>query len=126
MAYDEELAQQIRVALGARKGVTETKMFGGIAFMINGNMACGVMKDEMLVRVPQEEADALSKSPGAHRFAMMARRPPAKGFILVGGSGIDSKTKVQKWVARGADFAITLPTKAAKSTKKKPVKPKKR
>jgi TfoX/Sxy family transcriptional regulator of competence genes len=124
MAYDEKLAERIRAALGARRDLTETKMFGGIAFMLSGNMAAGVMKDELMVRVAPDEWEKLLKSPGAHTMEMMKGKP-AKGFIIVGGAGIDTKTKLGAWVARGATTASSMPPKATKKAgarAKKPVK----
>jgi TfoX/Sxy family transcriptional regulator of competence genes len=123
MAYDEKLADRIRDALGARKNLTETKMFGGVAFMLNGNMATGVMKDELMVRVAPDDWEKLLRSPGAHTLEMMKGKP-AKGFIIVGRTGIDTKSKLEKWVARGAETAMAMPPKAAKkkSAVKKPLK----
>jgi TfoX/Sxy family transcriptional regulator of competence genes len=126
MSYDENLAERIREAIGAQRGLDEIKMFGGLAFTINGNIVCGVMHDEMMVRVATDEWEQLLESPGAHTMDMMPGRPPAKGFVVVGGSAIDTKPKLQKWVARGVAFASSLPPKAKKAAAKKSVKPKKK
>jgi TfoX/Sxy family transcriptional regulator of competence genes len=117
MAYDEELAERIRELIGARARVTEQKMFGGIGFMINGNMGCGVMKDELLVRVDPDEFGKLVKEPGARPLEMMKGKPSA-GFLLIAPAGLAGK-KLEKWVVRGVDFAGAMPPKASK--KKKPV-----
>jgi len=122
MAYDEKLAERIKSALGARKNLTEQKMFGGVGYMVNGNMAVGIMKNDLMVRVPPDETDTLLKSPGAHALEMMKGKP-AKGFILVGGAGIDTKAKLEKWVARGVETATAMPAQATKkSGPKKPLK----
>lgn len=118
MAYDEGLADRIREAMGARRGVDEIKMFGGLCFTLNGNMACGVMRDDLLVRVPTDEFERLLKEPGAHTMDMMAGRTP-KGFIVVDAKAVSTKPKLQKWIARGVDVAESLPPKAKKKAKKK-------
>jgi TfoX/Sxy family transcriptional regulator of competence genes len=116
MAYDENLADRIRAALGARRGVDEIKMFGGLCFTLNGNMACGVMRDDLLVRVPADEFTRLLKEPGAHTMDMMAGRTP-KGFIVLDAAAVSTKPKLQKWVARGVGVAESLPAKAKAKAK---------
>ena len=118
MAYDEKLADRIREELGARKNVDEIKMFGGLCFTLNGNMACGVMKDGLLVRVPVDEFEQLLKQPGAHTMDMMAGRTP-KGFIVVDGVAVSTKPKLRKWVARGVAVATAMPPKAKRRGKAK-------
>ena len=117
MAYDEKLADRIRDAMGARRGIDEIKMFGGLCFTLNGNMACGVMGDGLLVRVQQDQFEQLLKEPGAGTMNMMAGRTP-KGFIVVAASAIGTKPKLQKWVARGMNVAESMPPKKAKSKMK--------
>jgi len=121
MPYDEKLADRIREVIGARKNVDEIKMFGGLCFTMNGNMACGVMKDGLLVRVPNDEFERLLEEPGARTMDMMAGRTP-KGFIVVDAAAVATKPKLQKWVGRGVAVATSMPPKAkgkAKPTKKK-------
>jgi TfoX/Sxy family transcriptional regulator of competence genes len=113
VAYDEKLAERIRDAIGARRGIGEIKMFGGLCFTLNGNMACGVMKDDMLVRVPPEEFEQQLEAPGARTMDIMRGRTP-KGFIIVAASALRTKPKIQKWVGRGLDVAGSLPPKAKK------------
>src|SRR5882724_10237525 len=110
MAYDEKLADRIREAMGARRGIDEIKMFGGLCFTLNGNMACGVMGGGLLVRVPHDEFDQLLKEPGAGTMDMMAGRTP-KGFIVVDAKAVSTKPKLQKWVARGVSVAESMPPK---------------
>ncbi len=121
MAYDEKLADRIRAELGPRKNVDEIKMFGGLCFTLNGNMACGVMKDGLLVRVPTDDFERLLEEPGARTMDMMAGRTPT-GFIVVDGGAVSTKPRLQKWVARGVAVATSMPPKAkgkGKPTKKK-------
>ncbi len=109
MAYDEQLAERIRVALARHPGLTERKMFGGIAFMLNGNMCCGIVKDDLMVRVgPQAHDEALAQ-PHARPMDFAGR--PMKGMVYVGPAGLRSDSALAAWVQRGVDFAATLPPK---------------
>src|SRR5262249_17774941 len=110
MAFDENLAARIRKSLGKRKGVVEKKMFGGVGFLVNGNMACGVMKDEMLVRTEPDETAALVKRPHARYFEMGGRQSQ-KGWILVGPKGVATDADLAKWIDVGAKYASSLPRK---------------
>jgi TfoX/Sxy family transcriptional regulator of competence genes len=102
VAYDEALAGRVRAALAGEDGVSERKMFGGIAFMIAGNMAVGVRDDELMVRLGDVE-DALAQP---HvRQSMMGERP-MKGFILVAQAA-----DLDAWIARGVSHARSLPPK---------------
>lgn len=111
MTYDEDLAARIRAAIGARKAVDEIKMFGGLCFTIEGNMACGVMRDGLLVRVEAEDADKLLRRPGARPMEMMQGRP-AKGFLVVDADVVRTKKQLEGWVAIGVATAAALPPKA--------------
>jgi TfoX/Sxy family transcriptional regulator of competence genes len=114
MAFDEELADRTRAALSAARATpTEKKMFGGLAFMIGGNMCCGVMGDDLLVRVgPEANAAALAEA--AARPFEMGQRGPSAGFILVGPGGTDTEEDLAAWVRRALAFNATLPAKKAK------------
>lgn len=107
MAYDEELAERIRGALTDRDDVTERRMFGGIAFMVGGNMAVGVVKDELMVRVGREGHDAAMAQ--AHVRAMDFTNRPMAGFIYVAPEGVRSDDDLRRWVDAGASFATSLP-----------------
>jgi TfoX N-terminal domain len=109
MAYDEALAARIRDILGGAEGVAEKKMFGGIAFLINGNMACGVNRDDMIVRLEPEQTDAALAEPHVRLFDMTGR--PMKGWVVVGPGGVAEDADLRSWVGRGADFARSLPAK---------------
>lgn len=109
MAYDEELAARIRRQLDGHDGVTERKMFGGIAFMRNGNMICGVVKDELMVRVGAEAyADALAR-PHARPMDFTGR--PMKGMLFVGADGIRCDNGLSSWTGLSLAFAASLPPK---------------
>jgi TfoX/Sxy family transcriptional regulator of competence genes len=110
MAYDEGLAQRIQEILDDIPGIEEKKMFGGICYLIKGNMACGVYKDFLIVRVgPDNYADSLAK-PHAAEFDITGR--PMKGWVMVSAEGYDDDAVLHDWVRMGLDFAGSLPPKA--------------
>lgn len=109
MAYDENLAGRIRRRLARRKGIIERKMFGGLAFMMNGNMLCGVVKDTLMVRVHPEQYERLLKEPHARPMDFTGR--PLKGFVYVDYKGPQTEAVLQKWLKRALDFVSTLPAK---------------
>ena len=107
MMFDDTLAARIRSQLGKKKGLTEKKMFGGIGFLLNGNIACAVRKDEMLVRVVPEETDeALAK-----KHTRLFGTRPMKGWILVAPEGLKTEMALAKWIETGVDCAASLPPK---------------
>ncbi|MCH9680480.1 MAG: TfoX/Sxy family protein [Deltaproteobacteria bacterium] len=109
MAYDEMLAERIRTILHRRKAITERKMFGGLCFMVGGNMACGIVKDELMVRVgPDGHADALAQP---HARVMDFTKRPSKGMVYVGTKGFATDETLEAWVDRGMKFARSLPAK---------------
>ncbi len=109
MAYDEALAARIRSAFEGEANVTEKKMFGGVAFMVDGNMACGVTGDELMVRVgPDNHEDALSR-PHARPMDFTGR--PMRGMVYVARPGFQSDPDLAAWVESGASFARGLPPK---------------
>jgi TfoX/Sxy family transcriptional regulator of competence genes len=109
MAYDEALADDIRMRISAHPGVAERKMFGGIAFMIHGNMAVGVTGDELMVRVGQDAHEEAISRPGARIFDMSAR--PMKGWVVVSPDGFATESALDAWVRQGVSFAESLPPK---------------
>ena len=109
MAFDERLAERIRGTLGRRKGVVEKRMFGGVAFLLNGNMCVGVHKTELMVRLAPEETDAALSQPHTHRFDLTGR--PMKGWILVKPAGLKTDATLSKWVQIAAKYAASLPAK---------------
>ena len=109
MAYNEKLAARVRKALARRKGVSERKMFGGIAFMVGGNMCCGVIQDDLMVRVGPEAYERALALPGARPMDFTGR--PMKGMVYVGQAGHRTDAALASWVKRGADYAASLPAK---------------
>jgi TfoX/Sxy family transcriptional regulator of competence genes len=110
MAYDEALAERVRAVISLREHVTEKKMFGGIAFMVGGNMACGVSSgSELIVRLDPEETEKALAEPGVRPFDMTGR--PMKGWLLVEPAAIEADEQLASWVDAGADFAASLPPK---------------
>lgn len=109
MAYDEGLAERIRLLLMDRPDVTEKKMFGGLAFMLNDYMFCGVTNEDLMARVgPDNYADALAE-PHAREMDFTGR--PMKGYVFVGPEGLESDEQLRSWVERCAAFVATLPPK---------------
>lgn len=109
MAYDELLAVRIRAALSDQSNLKEEKLFGGVCFMVNGNMACGVSKNDLIVRVgPEKHAAALAR-PHAHPFDMTGR--PMAGWVSVASAGVAAEGDLQEWLRLGVDFASSLPPK---------------
>jgi TfoX/Sxy family transcriptional regulator of competence genes len=109
MAFDEALAKRVRALLNDAKGVVEKKMFGGIAFLVRGNMSVGVHRTELIVRVDPEETDAALREPGVRIFDITGR--PMKGWLLVASSAVSDKKALAKWVRRGVAYATSLPAK---------------
>jgi TfoX/Sxy family transcriptional regulator of competence genes len=109
MAFDEGLAARIRGVLDSRADVDERKMFGGIAYLVAGNMACGVMGEDLMVRMAPGDAAALESEPGARRFDMGGR--PMKGWLLVAPEITADDGELERWVRRGEKFAASLPPK---------------
>ncbi len=109
MAYDEHLAGRVRAQLGSRAGVVEKKMFGGVGFMLQGNLACGVNKDELIVRVGPERYEGAVMRPHARPFDFTGR--PMKGWVMVGPAALESDEALSGWVDEGVAFALSLPPK---------------
>ena len=109
MPYDENLVERVRGVLAKKRSVTERKMFGGLTFMLRGNMACGVENDRLMVRVgPAAYDDALGQ-PYARPMDFTGR--PMRGFIFVEPAGLAGDKVLNAWVQRGVDFAMSLPAK---------------
>lgn len=110
MAYDAELADRIRELIAAERGVEEKKMFGGLAFLINGNMSVAVSsKGGLLVRVPPEETEALLARDHVEPMVMAGRE--TRGWLRVAADGVKTKRQLSSWVTRGVGFAKSLPAK---------------
>ncbi len=109
MAYDEALATRIRGQLGKKKGLVEKKMFGGLAFLLNGNMCCGVSREEMIVRLDPEATAQALKKPHVRLFEVGGRS--MKGWILVAPAGIATDAALAKWIETAVSYAGALPPK---------------
>ena len=109
MVYDKVLVRRVREVLDVEPDLVEKKMFGGVGFLLKGNMACGVNKEDLIVRVgPERYEEALADS-HTRPFDMTGR--PMRGWVVVTGEGYDSQEDLARWVKEGADFALTLPPK---------------
>jgi TfoX/Sxy family transcriptional regulator of competence genes len=108
MAYNLKLAERIRSQLDGVPFV-EKKMFGGVGFLLNGNMACGVNKDNLIVRVDPEKHVTLLKKPHTKPFDLTGK--PMKGWLLVEANGVKTEKQLSAWVKEGVEFAGTLPAK---------------
>jgi TfoX-like protein len=109
MAYDEALADRVRDLLVDRGMVREQKMFGGLCWMLDGNMACGVLGEDLIVRVGKEAGDEALADPHARPFDFSGRA--MKGTVFVGPGGTRSDEELASWVDAGAGYALSLPPK---------------
>ena len=110
MAYDEMLQERIRWAVGGRVGVTEKKMFGGVAFLLKGKMFCGIVKGDLMVRVGPERHEAALREPHVRPMDFTGR--PMKGYVYVDPDGSGTDREVKRWAERGIEFVATLGKKA--------------
>jgi TfoX/Sxy family transcriptional regulator of competence genes len=110
VAYDEALAERIRGVLAGERGLTEQKMFGGLAFLVGGNMAVAVSgQGGLLVRVDPAESEALVAMTNASLMEMRGRQ--LRGWLRVGAEDVQTKRRLAKWVGLGATYARSLPPK---------------
>jgi TfoX/Sxy family transcriptional regulator of competence genes len=110
MAYDEDLANRVRELVAENERFTEQKMFGGLSFLIGGNMAVGVSgQGGLMVRVDPGDTEALLAKPHARPFEMRGRE--MKGWVRVGPEGVRTKRQLEPWVRRGVSYARSLPPK---------------
>ncbi len=108
MAYDEALAERIRVSLGPRDGLTERKMFGGLAFLDRGNLCVGVTHDELMVRVGKAGLPDALAQPGARPMQMQGRDT---GVVFVTPTVIETDDALRAWIERGLGVSSVLPAK---------------
>ena len=110
MAYDDDLADRIRALVASEPGVTEMRMFGGLAFLIGGNLAVAASgRGGLMVRVDPEETETLVAEPHARPFEMRGR--PLAGWLRVDDEGVRTREQLAPWVGRGATYARSLPPK---------------
>jgi len=106
MAYDAGLAQRVREILEEQTGFNEKKMFGGICYLLNGNMACGILNDDLIVRVGTKSYENALKLPNTRIFDITGK--PMKGWIMVSSEGYESDEDLLDWVRQGVMFARSL------------------
>ncbi|MBC6448096.1 TfoX/Sxy family protein [Actinokineospora xionganensis] len=109
MAYDEGLATRVRDLVAELPGMVEKKMFGGLAFLFQGNMSVGVLGEALIVRLDPEDAQAALAEPGVRVFDFTGR--PMKGWVLVGPEAHAEDDDLRRWVDTGVDYACSLPPK---------------
>lgn len=110
MTYNQQLAQRIRTLLGERLGLVEKKMFGGVGFILHGNMACGVQGDSLIVRVGAEQNEQSLSRPFVSPFIVTGNKPML-GWVLVHLQGLASDQELEEWVELGYAYALSLPAK---------------
>jgi hypothetical protein len=109
MAYDKGLAQRVREILQEEPEFDEKKMFGGICFLLFGNMVCGIIKEDLIVRVGADNYAEALKIPHTRQFDITGR--PLKGWVMVLAAALDSDEELQDWVQKAVSFVRTLPPK---------------
>lgn len=110
MAYDLKLAERIRVEVQGLP-VIEKKMFGGVGYLLHGNMACGIIETDLIVRVPAAEYETHLKKAHVKLFSMQNGPRAMKGWIMVEPAGYKTARQLAHWIKTGVDFALTLPPK---------------
>ncbi|MEJ2011413.1 MAG: TfoX/Sxy family protein [Anaerolineales bacterium] len=110
MGYDKVLADRIANQLSGNAGLTQREMFGGIAFMLHGNMVCGVIGAELIARVGIETSQELRAEPGVRDFDMNGR--PMRGWLVVGAGSLDTDRDLGTWIDRALRFTNSLPPKS--------------
>ena len=109
MAFSEALAERIRQGLARRKGIEEKRMFGGVGFLLNGNLLVGVWKDSLCVRLGPEQAEEALPEPHVKEFDITGR--PMKGWVLVEAEGVQDDEQLSAWIRRAVKFVGALPAK---------------
>lgn len=115
MAYDEGLAERAREALAHRADFTEKKMFGGLCFLLGGNMCAGIVGDELMVRVGPDAYEGALARPHAREMDFTGRA--LRGMVYVDVEGIESDSDLAEWLDLGAAFAGSLPPKQGRATR---------
>src|SRR5262245_26879035 len=109
MAFNETLAERIRQRLARRKNIEEKKMFGGIGFLLKGNMLVGVWRDSLIVRLGPEEGEAARTEPHVKEFDITGRA--MKGWLLIEPEGVAGDDQLKDWIDRAVQFVSTVPAK---------------
>ena len=109
MAYSQSLAERIRQAFFRRRGITEKRMFGGVGFLLHGNMCVGVWKNSLIVRLGIDQAEAALKQPNVGEFDITGK--PMKGWVMVEPDGLETDEQLGFWTQQALEFVSTLPKK---------------
>lgn len=109
MAYNEELAERIREKLLSKPAFVERKMFGGVCFVFQGNMACGILQNDLIIRVGKEAYESALALPYTKKFDITGKA--MTGWIMVSPEGHGSDEQLDAWLKRGIDLAASLPPK---------------
>lgn len=112
MAYDEGLVVRIRTILHDHAGVTEKRMFGGVAFLVQGHMSVGIIQEKLMVRVGSESYDRVLRERHVRRMDFTGR--PMRGFVYVIPAGYESEADLERWVGLGVRYATSLPAKTTR------------
>ena len=109
MAYSASLAQRIRQVLNHQRGIAEKKMFGGVGFLLHGNLCVGIWKNSLIARLGPEQADAALQQPHVRAFDITGR--PMKGWVMIEPDGIDTDEQLADWIRLSEEFVGALPRK---------------
>ena len=120
MAYDEGLAERIRGVLDEQAGVSEKRMFGGVAFLVRGHMSVGIVQDKLMIRVGPDSYDRVLRERHARKMDFTGR--PMKGFVYVVPSGYESDADLQRWINLGVSYVASLPAKPSSGKNRRPNK----
>jgi hypothetical protein len=119
--YNEALAEKVRRALAGTEGLTEKKMFGGMAFLVNGAMCVGVDKDDLIVRCEKDETEKLLAKQGVREFDLSGGRP-MKGWLLVGPEATGTTAGFKAWIGFALEHATKAPKNVSRPAKRRPTK----
>jgi hypothetical protein len=109
MAFDEYLAERVRALVARRRGFSEKKMFGGVGFLLHGNMCVGVWKEFLILRIGPEAYEEALDDPDVKEFDITGK--PMRGWVMVEPTGIEQDAKLQAWMERAVNFVRELPRK---------------
>ena len=124
MAYDEGLAERIRGVLDEQASVSETRMFGGVAFLVRGHMSVGIVEDKLMIRVGPDTYERVLRERHARKMDFTGR--PMKGFVYVVPSGYESDADLLRWINLGVSYVASLPAKPSGGKNKPPKKQRQR
>ncbi len=109
MAFDAQLADRVRKLLARRKGFSEKRMFGGVGFLLNDNMCCGILRSDLILRLGADVAEGALREYGVRPFDITGRA--MQGWVMVGPAGYEEADDLTRWVKLAARFAASLPAK---------------